>query len=119
MADDSNKVHHSDFVVDEIRENPSGRDAHHLGREYVTFKNEGTTALDVSGWTVANEAGDTFEFPEETVVEPGERVTLHSGSQSKMDFYWGSNRPMWRNTGDTVLVRDAEGVTRIRESYKE
>lgn len=119
MSDDPNKVHHSDLVVDEIRENPEGRDVRNLGREYVTFKNDGTTRLDISGWSVENEAGNTFEFPPETVLEPGERVTLHSGSPSELDFYWESDHPMWRNTGDTVVVHDAEGVLRIRESYNE
>lgn len=33
IDDDSNKVHHSDLVVDEIRENPAGRDEHHLEEE--------------------------------------------------------------------------------------
>ncbi|WP_254546964.1 lamin tail domain-containing protein [Halomarina pelagica] len=119
--DEPNEIHHSDLVIDEIREKPSGRDERHLEGEYITFKNDGTTRLDVSDWSVEDEAGNAFRFPEGSELEPGERVTLHSGSgrDTGSDLYWGSDRPVWRNAGDTVLVRDADGVVRIRESYNE
>ena len=121
MDEDPEKIHHSELVVDEIRETPAGRDERHLEEEYVTFRNDGMEPLDISGWTVENEAGTTFHFPKETVLAPGKRVTLHSGEsgEHEMDLYWGANRPVWRNTGDTVFVRDADGVLRIRESYGE
>jgi hypothetical protein len=121
MDDDPNKIHHSNLVVDEIRENPAGRDERHLEQEYVTFKNDGRDALDISGWSVEDEAENTFRFPEDTILEAGDRVTLHSsaGTNTDSDLYWGSDRPMWRNAGDTIIVRDTEGVIRIRESYNE
>lgn len=121
MADDPNAIHHSDLVVDEIRENPVGPDERHLDQEYVRFRNEGTAPLDIAGWTVENEAGDAFTFPDDTELAPGERVTLHSGpgTNTEFEFFWGADRPRWRNTGDTVRVRDADGTLRIRESYNE
>lgn len=121
MDDDPDRVHHSDLVVDEIRENPPGRDSRHLDEEYVTLKNDGETVLDIAGWTVEDEAGNSFEFPADTELDPGERVTLHSGggTDTTTDYYWGSDHPMWRNRGDTLLVRDREGVIRIRESFNE
>lgn len=121
MDDDSNRIRHSDLVLDEIRENPPGRDARHLDQEYVTFKNDGTDRLEISGWSVEDEAGNRFTFPEDTILNAGDRITLHSGSgeNAEADVYWGSDRPLWRNTGDTILVRDADGIVRIRESYNE
>lgn len=121
MADESNKVHHSDLVIDEIREDPSGRDDRHLEQEYVTFRNDGASELDISGWSVEDEGGNTFTFPEETILDEGDRVTLHSGdgTNTDSDCYWGSDRPMWRNAGDTIFVRDSDGGLRIRESYNE
>lgn len=121
MSDDRTEIRHTDLIVDEIRENPSGRDDRHLDREYVTFKNDGEETLDLSHWSVEDEAGNAFTFPEDTVLKAGERITLHSGSgePSASDVYWGGDRPRWRNAGDTVLVRDAEGIVRIRESYGE
>jgi hypothetical protein len=121
MTDDPNEIHHSALVIDEIRDNPPGRDRRHLDQEYVTFKNDGPTRLDISGWTVTDEADNTFRFPDGTTLAAGERVTLHSGSGTDTDseFYWGSDRPLWKNLGDTVLVRDADGLIRIRQSYNE
>lgn len=120
MVDDPNAVHHGDLVVDEIRADPPGRDERHLDDEYVTFENEGTTPLDVSGWSVENEAGDAYRFPDGVELAPGERVTLHTGTgtDGDSDRYWGADRPLWRNVGDTVRVRDANGVLRIREAYR-
>ncbi|MFB6170475.1 MAG: lamin tail domain-containing protein [Haloarculaceae archaeon] len=119
--DDRDTIHHSDLVVEEVRENPPGRDDRHLDREYVTFENAGTDALTLSGWAVENEGGETFTFPEDTVLAPGDRITLHSGSgeNTESDVFWGADHPLWRNAGDTVTVRDADGVVRIRETYNE
>ena len=121
MKPPADKVYHGDLTLDEIRDNPSGRDAKHLNEEFLTFKNSGAEPLDISGWTVENEAGDVFRFPERTTVKPDARVTLHSGPGRHTDseFYWQSDRPMWKNDGDTVVVTDEDGTVRIRESYNE
>ena len=121
MDDDPETLHHSDLVIDTIRENPAGRDARHLDEEYVALRNEGDESIHLGGWTVENEAGETYRFPDDATVGAGERVTLHSGSgtDAVADYYWGSDRPVWHNAGDTVRVRDADGVLRARESYNE
>lgn len=121
MDDDPDTLRGSDLAVDVIEEDPVGRDRKHLDREYVTFRNEGTTPLSISGWTVEDEAGNVYRFPERTVLDPDGHVTLHSGDgdDTETDFYWGSDRPLWRNDGDTIRVRDDGGVLRLRESYNE
>jgi len=121
MADRPETVRHSDLSIDEIHENPAGRDSRHLDREFVVFVNDGETALDISGWTVEDEAGNAFQFPERTEVRPGERVRLYSGegSDTGHEFFWRADGPLWRNAGDTVLVRDDTGTVRIRETYNE
>lgn len=120
MDDDRETLHGSDLVLDELREDPVGRDARHLDEEYVRFKNDGESRLSLSGWSVENDDGDRFEFPDRTMLEPGDRVTLHSGSgtDTETELYWGADRPRWRNRGDTVRVRDADGLLRLRESYE-
>lgn len=87
----------------------------------MALKNEGTRVLDISGWSVEDEDENTFRFLEDTILDLGDQVTLHSGdgTDTESDCYWGSDRPMWRNAGDTILVRDADGVLRIREFYNE
>lgn len=115
------RVHHTDVVLDEIRNDPSGRDSKHLNEEYVTLKNAGEAEVSISEWCVRNEAGDEFRFPEHTVLQPGEHVTLHTGSgtDTETDFYWESETPRWNNLEDTVTVLDRDGTVRIREPYNQ
>ncbi|WP_435335179.1 lamin tail domain-containing protein [Haloarchaeobius sp. TZWWS8] len=115
------KLHHSPLVVDEIQNNPMGRDVKRLDDEFVSFENSGLEVMDIAGWTVENEAGDVYTFPDRTILEPGARITLHSGPgiDTDTDYYWGSREPIWGNLGDTVLVHDQKGVLRIRETYNE
>ncbi len=112
-------VSHHGLVLDEIRENARGRDAQHLDDEYLVFENDGDDRIDLTGWTVTNEAGDAYSFPDGFALEPGEQVTLHSGSgrDAEGDLHWEAKRPVWPNTGATVLVRDDEGRQVLHESY--
>ncbi|WP_435361922.1 lamin tail domain-containing protein [Haloarchaeobius sp. DFWS5] len=115
------QVHHSSLALDEIHDDPMGRDRKHLDEEYVIFENTGTTPLDLSGWTVENEAGDEYQFPDGTELAAGAHLTLHSGwgTDTAAEHYWCSDDPVWGNLGDTIFVRDAAGVLRLRESFDE
>ena len=107
------------LVVDEIREDARGYDHWNENDEYVVFRNDGEQSLDLAGWTVENSDGKTYEFREEFVLDPERAVTLHSGSgeDTDTDRYWGSERAVWKNTGDVLTVRDADGRQVIRVSY--
>ncbi|WP_435178978.1 lamin tail domain-containing protein [Halorussus sp. AFM4] len=107
------------LVVDEIHEDARGYDDWNRNDEYLVFRNDGEEPLDLTGWRVENADGRTYEFPEEFVLEPGRSVTVHTGSgeDTDEDLYWGSDRAVWKNTGDTLTVRDAEDRRVIRVSY--
>ncbi|RRJ34089.1 lamin tail domain-containing protein [Halocatena pleomorpha] len=49
--------------------------------------------LDLSVWTVADEADHTYTFPRGTSLAAGATVTLHTGSwtDTETDHYWGSS----------------------------
>ncbi len=108
-----------DLRVVEINADAAGDDRDNLNDEYVVFENAGDESVDLSGWTVEDEAGRTYTFPDGFVLEPGERVTLHTGSgtDSATDLYWGSGSPIWNNGGDTVIVRDETGERVLEETY--
>lgn len=112
-------VSHHGLVLDEIRENARGRDARNLDDEYLVFENDGDDRIDLSGWTVSNEAGDEYTFPEGFTLGPGEQVTLHSGHgrDEGGDLYWEATDPVWDNQGDVVTVRDAAGRTVLDYAY--
>ena len=104
--------------VVETNADAAGDDNENLGDEYVVFENTGTVPLDLSGWTVTDEAGHRYTFGGFT-LGPGERVTLHTGrgSDTRTAVYWGRSSAVWNNGGDTVTVRDADGETVAERSY--
>ena len=109
----------SALAVTEINADADGRDGDNLNDEYVVFENTGSETLDLSGWTVADEADHTYTIPDGFTLEPGETVTLYTGSGTATDteLYWGSGSPIWNNNGDTVLVTTSEGDRVLEESY--
>ena len=107
------------LVVDEIHEDARGYDHWNENDEYLVFRNDGEEPLDLTGWRVENSDGKTYEFPDEFVLDPRRAVTVHSGSgeDTDEDLYWNSNRAVWKNTGDTLTVRDETDRRVIRVSY--
>lgn len=107
------------FVLDEIHENTTGLDMDTESAEYLVFENTGDRPLDLSGWTVENEAGRTYRFPEGFVAEPGDRITLHSGhgEDTESELHWGSDEAVWEESGDTVTVRTKSGRVMVSEPY--
>jgi len=108
-----------DLDVHNVHEDAEGDDHENLNDEYVVFENTGSATLDISGWTVEDEADHTYIVPQGTTVEPGEQITLYtgSGSDSDTELYWGSGSAIWNNGGDTVFVTDDDGETVIEYEY--
>lgn len=102
----------------ETHADAAGDDRENLDDEYLVFENDGEAPLSLAGWTVTDEAGRTYTFPD-VVIEPGERIALHSGAgtDTETDLYWGASTPVWNNGGDTVTVRDDTGAVVLEESY--
>ena len=105
--------------VVEINGNAAGNDNENLNDEYVVFRNTGSEPLDISGWTVADEAGHTYTFPDGTVVDPDTEVTLRTGSgtDTASTYYWDETGAVWNNDGDVVIVRNATDSVMIRSPY--
>ncbi|SFR96739.1 competence protein ComEC [Halomicrobium zhouii] len=102
-----------------IHEDAAGDEYENLNDEYVVFENTGEAALDLSGWTVRDEADHTYTFPEGVTLDVGAQVTLRTGSgtDDDADLYWGADAPVWNNGGDTVVVQDDDGATVLEEEY--
>ncbi|MXR40857.1 endonuclease [Halobaculum sp. WSA2] len=99
-------------VVSRIHADAEGADGENLNDEYVVLTNRGDEAVDLAGWTLSDEAGFTYEFPEGTTIAAGATLTLHvgSGEDTETDLYWGRSRPTLNNDGETVTLRDASGA---------
>jgi competence protein ComEC len=107
------------LTIAEIHADAAGDDRDNLNDEYVVFENAGTDTLDLSGWTIEDEAGQRYTVPDGFELAAGETVTLYTGSgtSTPTELYWGSGSPIWNNDGDTVIVTNANGERVLAESY--
>lgn len=105
--------------VVEINADADGDDAENLNGEYVTFENMGTSSIDLSEWELSDAVGHSYTIPEGNVLEPGEQITIYTGSgtDTEVELYWGQSTPVWNNDGDTVILRDDTGTIVIEETY--
>ncbi|WP_232702480.1 lamin tail domain-containing protein [Halobacterium wangiae] len=107
------------LVVETVHADAQGDDRDNLNDEYVVFENAGDDSLDLSGWTVGDEADHSYTVPEGVTLDPGTTVTLYTGSgtDSATELYWGADAPVWNNDGDTVFVRTDDGELVVEEAY--
>lgn len=88
-----------------------GNDNNNLNDEYVIFKNTGPISVNMTGWTVQDNANHLYRFPTFN-LSPDSIVTLYTGSGTDTDteLYWGrAGQAIWTNTGDTLYLRDSNG----------
>jgi micrococcal nuclease len=107
------------LAVVDIHGDAAGNDNENLNDEYVVFRNDGQKQLDLTGWRVQDEAGHTYRFPTGFTLDPGDEVTLYTGvgENSATALYWGRERAVWNNGGDTAFVYDDSGGLVTEESY--
>lgn len=117
VADGGSVVDGPIQVVD-VTADPDGPDGEVLNDETVTFENAGNESVSLDGWTITDEADHAYRF-EALTLEPGDQVTIHTGSgtDTERDRYWGERAPIWNNDGDTVFVRRADGTLVIEYPY--
>jgi len=102
-------------LINKIRFDPSGDQ---LEREYMSIKNYGTSAADLTGWTVRDQQGDVYTFPAFT-LEVGGLVKIYSGSgsDSTSHLYWMRSHPVWNDHTDRAQLSDPAGLLRDRCAY--
>jgi competence protein ComEC len=108
------------LALKSVNADAEGSDRDNLNDEFIVLENTGDGSLDLSGWTVSDEAGATYTIPDGTTLAAGATLTIHSGSgtDTEADLYWGSSSPIWNNAGDTVIVSDENDATVLREAYE-
>ena len=89
----------------------SGDDAANLNDEYFTLQNTSEETTDLSGWTVENERGVTYQIPRGITLSPDAVLYVHSGNGSNTSniLYWNASEPVWSNSMDIAVLRNAEG----------
>ena len=112
-------VREGPLEVREVQAETEGPIWENLDQEAVSFANEGDEPLDVSGWRVEEQAGFRYSFPDESVIQPGEEISLVTGigTDTETVYHWGYRRPIWNRSGDTVSVFDTDDQLVLRRSY--
>jgi micrococcal nuclease len=80
--------------------------------EWVEFSNQGAQPIDMTGFTLKDEANHIYEFNAFT-LRPDQRVRLYSGDgqDTETRLYWGlGSNTVWNNGGDTAYLRDPDGA---------
>lgn len=76
--------------------------------EAVEIRNVGNV-INLQGWTLSNERGDTYSFPEFRLQQGSlVRVFSRQGQNTPAALFWAREAPAWRE-GDTVTLADAAG----------
>ncbi|MEE1739819.1 lamin tail domain-containing protein [Streptomyces sp. BE147] len=112
------RVGRPDVVIADVRS--KGQVKRTQADEYVEIVNQGTASADISGWTLfADDPGQNFTFPPATVLQPGQRIRIHTNEVHPEwgGFTYGSGRPLWNDKGDTAHLRDADDAVVSDYSY--
>jgi len=80
--------------------------------EIAVVKFEGEGQLNLAGWQLKDEDGNTFTFPQLTLY-PNGAVQVHtvSGTDTVIDLYWGLRDPIWQ-AGEDAKLFDSQGSLR-------
>ncbi|MGQ9741600.1 lamin tail domain-containing protein [Chloroflexus sp.] len=99
-----------------IEYDPPGSD---LEGEFVVITNASHEPVDLTDWTLVDEGNKhTYTFPAFTLAGGAEvKLWTKSGIDDATNLCWGARRPIWNNTGDSAVLRDANGNPVSRYTY--
>jgi hypothetical protein len=91
-----------------------------IAGEHVVVRNPWDTPINLGGWTFHDAADNThtFIFPDVTLAPGAEiRVWTKPGVNDDANLYWGHERAVWNNLGDTLVLKNTSGKELKRYSY--
>ncbi len=104
----------------DVHADAAGDDAENLNDEWVRFTNIGVAAVELDGWSVADESASHRYTFNGLNLEPGATATVFSGCglETSSERYWCvQGSAVWNNNGDTVFLRDQSGNVVSSLSY--
>ncbi len=104
--------------VPEFHWDALGNDNENLNDEFVYLKNNCSMTINMAGWTVKNSGTKIYKFGN-LFIEPNQSVKIRSGcgNNAGAELFWCSKKAIWNNNGDTLYLRDAEGLLVFSEAY--
>lgn len=81
--------------------------------ERVIIRNLVPSELSLAGWSLVDEAGNQFSFPQVKIYVAGGIISVYSkaGVDTVLELFWGLNEPTWQS-GEIVTLRDSAGSIR-------
>lgn len=79
--------------------------------ESVKITNDGDTEVNIGGWKLVSETGNqSFTFPKDTFINPGQTIELVSGGNVRPGEYVMAKGNIWNNSSpDPAVLYDAGG----------
>lgn len=79
--------------------------------EYVEIKSINVGPQPMQGWTLSDENGNVYTFPQFTLWKNDfVNVWTKAGQDWPWDLYWGLYEPVWNDYGDCAYLRNPNGV---------
>lgn len=77
----------------------------------VRLRNSGSSSIDLTDWFLYSErGGETFVFPADTVLAPGQELTVVSlSSEGSGDFTWPEKKIWHKSKEDACVLQDPYG----------
>ena len=107
------------LIIETVHYDAEGNDAENLNDEYVVLLNTGDKTIDLSGWSMHDEHGNMFYFPNGFFLTAQGSVTIYTGRGTNMTtaLYWYHETPVWNNAGDTVFILDEKNDSIVTYSW--
>jgi endonuclease YncB( thermonuclease family) len=108
-----------------INHDAPGDDNFNVNGEYVLIENGSSIAVNIEGWTLRDTSQRSFKFPKNTIIQPGQRITVKAGvgDNTSTEFFMNSPTPMFENidkfngVGDGAYLLDEFGNLRFWNIY--
>ncbi|MFF7971888.1 lamin tail domain-containing protein [Streptomyces sp. NPDC007905] len=106
---DHGRSYRSQVVIGGVQ-HPSARYDRSLNREWVEVTNQGRRDLNLDGWTLSDEDGNTYTFRHYR-LEGRSTVRVHTGygRDSRNDLYQDRRTSVWDDRHDTATLRNEYG----------
>ena len=80
--------------------------------ERIIIQNNGAQELDLTGWSLTDNQGNSYTFPKLTLF-PSVKVNLHTnaGQDTPTDLYWSRPAAIW-SSGDLAALYDTQNIAR-------
>jgi len=96
----------SDVPILHIEADPAGAD---VPGEYLVLANRSGRTLELTNWRLSDRAGHRFVFPRFFLPADAQvRLWTGRGVNTPGDLYWGHDKAIWNNPGDTATLYDAQ-----------